>query len=100
MWRGFSYHFFGDSIMTATATKVQSPEHKAASTASKKAFTATIKDGVLTMTCPVIERESSTGKTIIVANGKKQIAYKSKSHGEQIVNASMNAYFYNPEFVG
>lgn len=86
--------------MTATATKVQSPEHKAASTASKKAFTAVVKDGILTVTCPVIERESSTGKTIIVANGKKQLAYKSKDHGDQIVNVQVNGYFYNPDFVG
>ncbi len=85
---------------TATATKIQSPEHKAASAASKKAFTATIKNRVLTITCPVIERESSTTKTIIVANGKKQMAIKSVEHGEQIVNVSCNAYFYNPEFVG
>ncbi len=84
---------------TATATKVQTAEHKAASVASKKAFTAVVKNGVLTVTCPVIERESSTGKTIIVANGKKQLAYKSKSHGDQIVNVQINGYFYNPDFV-
>lgn len=79
----------------ATATKVQqSPEHKAASDASKKAFTAKIKDGVLTITCPVIERESSTGKTIIVANAKKQMQYK-----DEIVNVQVNAYFYNPDYV-
>ncbi len=85
----------------ATVTKiVQSPEHKAASEASRKAFTATVKDGVMTITCPIIERESSTGKTVIIANAKKQIAYKSKDHGEQIVNVSCNAYFYNPDFEG
>ena len=82
-----------------TATKVQSPEHKAASQASKKAFTAAVKNGVLTITCPVIERESSTGKTIIVANAKKQMAVQSAKHGEQIVNVSCNAYYYNPDFV-
>ncbi len=83
--------------MTATATvkKVQTPEHKAASNASKKAFTAKIEKGIMTVTCPVIERVSSTGKTIIVANGKKQLA-----HNDEIVNVSLNAYFYNPEFVG
>lgn len=79
---------------TATA-KVQSPEHKAASDASKKAFTAKIDKGVLTVTCPVIERESSTGKTIIVANGKKQIQYK-----DEIINVQLNAYFYNSNFDG
>lgn len=79
-------------MSTATATK-QSPEHKAASDASKKAFTAKIDKGILTVTCPVIERESSTGKTIIVANGKKQIQY-----GDEIVNVQVNAYFYNPNF--
>ncbi len=79
-----------------TATKiVQSPEHKAASDASKKAFTAKIKDGVLTVTCPVIERESTTGKTIIVANGKKQIQYGD----DEIVNVQVNAYFYNASYV-
>ena len=79
-----------------TATKiVQSPEHKAASDASKKAFTAKIKDGVLTVTCPVIERESTTGKTIIVANGKKQIQYGD----DEIVNVQVNAYFYNAGYV-
>ena len=83
----------------ATATVVQSPEHKAASEASRKAFTAVVKDGVLTVTCPVIERESTTGKTIIVANAKKQLAYKSKKHGDQIVNVQVNGYFYNPDFV-
>ena len=83
---------------TATATKVQSPEHKAASDASKKAFKAVIKDGILTITCPVIERESSTGKTIIVANGKKQMAFESES-GTEIVNVSCNAYYYNENFV-
>lgn len=77
-----------------TATKVQSPEHKAASVASRKAFTAKIKDGILTISCPVIERESSTGKTIIVANGKKQVPYK-----DTILSVSCNAYFYNPNFV-
>ena len=83
--------------MTATATvkKVQTPEHKAASDASKKAFTVKIEKGIMTVTCPVIERESSTGKTIIIANGKKQFAYN-----DEIVNVSLNAYFYNPEFVG
>jgi len=81
-------------MATATATKVQSPEHKAASDASKKAFTAKIKDGVLTVTCPVIERESSTGKTIIVANGKKQIQY-----GDEIVNVQINSYYYNVNYV-
>lgn len=80
--------------MAATATKVRSPEHKAASDASKKAFTAKIDKGVLTVTCPVIERESSTGKTIIVANGKKQIQY-----GDEIVNVQVNAYFYNADYV-
>ena len=83
-----------------TATVVQSPEHKAASVASKKAFTAVVKNGVLTVTCPVIERESTTGKTIIVANGKKQIAFASTNHGDQIVNVQINGYFYNPDFVG
>jgi len=87
-------------MATSTATKVQSPEHKAASTASKKAFTATIKNGVLTITCPVIERLSQSEKTIIVANGKRQMAIKSDKFGEQIVNVSCNAYFYNSEFVG
>ena len=82
-----------------TATKVQSPEHKAASDASKKAFTAKIKDGVLTITCPVIERVSTKGKTVLVANGKKQLAFISKDHGEQIINVNCNAYFYNPDFV-
>ncbi len=82
-------------MATATATKVQSPEHKAASDASKKAFTAKIKDGVLTVTCPVIERESTTGKTIIVANGKKQIQYGD----DEIVNVQVNAYFYNAGYV-
>lgn len=82
-----------------TATKVQSPEHKAASQASKKAFTATVKNGILTITCPVIERESSTGKTIIIANAKKQMAFKSADGEEQIVNVSCNAYFYNSNFV-
>ena len=84
--------------MTTTTTKVQtqSPEHKAASDASKKAFTVKIKDGMATITCPVIERESSTGKTIIVANAKKQLAYKSDKYGDQIVNGSCNLYFYNP----
>jgi len=88
--------------MTATATvnKVQSPEHKAASAASKKAFTVKVEKGIMTMTCPVIERVSTKGKTILVANGKKQFAYTSDKHGQQIVNASMNAYFYNPDFVG
>ncbi len=84
---------------TATATKVQSPEHKAASDASKKAFTIRVEKGIMTITCPVIERESTTGKTIIVANGKKQFAYVSKEHGDQIVNAQINAYFYNPDHV-
>ena len=79
---------------TATATKVQSPEHKAASAASKKAFTAVVKNGILTVTCPVIERKSTTGKTIIVANGKKQIQY-----GDEIVNVQVNAYFYNADYV-
>ncbi len=88
--------------MTATTTvkKIQSPEHKAASDASKKGVTVKIKDGLATITCPVIERESSTGKTIIVANAKKQVAYKSDKYGDQIVNGSLNLYFYNPEFVG
>ncbi len=81
-------------MSAATATKVQSPEHKAASAASKKAFTAKIDKGVLTVTCPVIERESTTGKTIIVANGKKQIQY-----GDEIVNVQVNAYFYNANYV-
>ncbi len=81
-------------MSTATAVKVQSPEHKAASDASKKAFTAKIKDGVLTVTCPVIERESTTGKTIIVANGKKQVAY-----GDEILNVQVNAYYYNADYV-
>lgn len=81
-------------MVTATATK-QSLEHKAASEASKKAFTAKIKDGVLTVTCPVIERESTTGKTIIVANGKKQIQYGD----DEIVNVQVNAYFYNADYV-
>jgi len=84
-----------------TATKVpQTAEHKAASDASKKAFTAVVKNGILTITVPVIERVSSTGKTVIVANGKKQLAYKSGDHGDQIVNVQCNAYFYNPDFVG
>ena len=83
-----------------TATKVQSPEHKAASDASKKALTAKIEKGMLTVTCPVIERVSSTGKTIIVANGKKQLAIKSAEHGDQIMNVQVNAYFYNPDFDG
>ena len=83
--------------MTATATKqkkVQSPEHKAASDASKKAFTVKIDKGVMIVTCPVIERESSTGKTIIVANGKKQIAYN-----DEIINVSLNSYYYNENYV-
>ena len=84
---------------TATAVKVRSPEHIAASDASKKAFTIRVEKGVMTITCPVIERESITGKTIIVANGKKQFAYVSKEHGDQIVNAQINAYFYNPDYV-
>ena len=75
---------------TATvAQQNQTAEHKAASDASKKAFTAKIEKGVLTITCPVIERESSTGKTIIVANGSKQIAY-----GDEVVKVSCNAYRY------
>ncbi len=82
-------------MANATATaKAQSPEHKAASDASKKALTAKIDKGVLTVTCPVIERKSSTGKTIIVANGKKQIQY-----GDEIVNVQVNAYFYNADYV-
>ncbi len=81
--------------MGTTTAKVQSPEHKAASDASKKGFTAKIDKGVLTITCPVIERESSTGKTIIVANGKKQMQF-----GDEIVNVSCNAYYYNENFVG
>ncbi len=80
----------------ATATVTQSPEHKAASDASKKAFTVKVEKGIMTITCPVIERESSTGKTVIVANGKKQFAFKSNDHGDQIVNVQCNAYFYNP----
>ncbi|KKL79899.1 hypothetical protein LCGC14_2010220 [marine sediment metagenome] len=86
-------------MSAATATVVRSPEHKAASDASKKAFTIKVEKGIMTITCPVIERESTTGKTIIVANGKKQFAYVSKDHGDQIVNAQINAYFYNPDFV-
>ena len=78
-----------------TATKTQTPEHKAASDASRKAFTAKIDKGVLTITCPVIERESSTGKTIIIANGKKQVPYK-----DTIMSVSCNAYVYNPDSVG
>ena len=85
--------------MAATATVTQSPEHKAASNASKKAFTASVKNGVLTITVPVIERVSSTGKTVIIGNGKKQLAYVSKEHGDQIVNVQCNAYFYNPDYV-
>ena len=87
-------------MATATATKIQSPEHKAASEASKKAFTAVIKNGVMTITVPVIERISSTEKTVIVANGKKQLAIKSDKYGDQIVNVTANAYFYNPDFDG
>ncbi len=86
--------------MATTTKSAQSPEHKAASEASRKAFTVTVKDGIMTITCPVIERESSTGKTVIVANAKKQIAYKSEDYDEQIVNVSCNAYFYNPDFEG
>ena len=82
-----------------TATVTQSPEHKAASDASKKAMTVSVKNGIMTITCPVIERISTKGKTILVANGKKQLAYKSKDHGDQIVNAAINDYFYNPDFV-
>lgn len=85
-------------MATATATP-QTVEHKAASDASKKAFTATVKGGILTITVPVIERVSSTGKTVIIGNGKKQFAYKSDKYGDQIVNAQCNAYFYNPDFV-
>ena len=77
-----------------TATKVQSPEHKAASAASKKAITAVVKGGILTVTCPVIERESSTGKTIIIANGAKQMVYK-----DDVAKVSLNAYVYNPDYV-
>lgn len=84
---------------TATATKpVYSEEHKAASAESKKKFTAEIKNGLLVITCPIIERESGSKKTILVANGKKQLAYKSKDHGEQIINVNCNGYFYNPDF--
>lgn len=85
----------------ATATKVEySAEHKAASAASKKGFTAGIKNGILTITCPVIERVSGSEKTIIAANGKKQLAFKSADHNDQILNVSCNAYFYNPDFAG
>ncbi len=85
-------------MVTATAT-VQSPEHKAASDASKKAFTAVVKNGVLTITVPVIERVSSTEKTIIIGNGKKQLAYRSDKHGDQVLSVQCNAYFYNPDYV-
>ena len=83
-----------------TKKTVQSPEHKAASDLSKKGFTAVIAKGVLTITCPVIERVSTSGKTVLVANGKKQMAYKSDKYGDQIANISCNGYFYNPEFEG
>lgn len=87
--------------MSPIATKVvQSPEHKAASDASKKAFTVAIKNGVLTITCPIIERVSTKGKTILVANAKKQMAFKSDKYGDQIINVNCNAYFYNPDFDG
>ncbi len=82
-----------------TATKTQTPEHKAASEASKKAFTAVIKNGVLTITVPIIERLSSTEKTVIIGNAKKQLAYKSDKYGDQIVSVACNAYFYNPDYV-
>ncbi len=87
-------------MSAATATATQSPEHKAASDASKKAMTVSVKNGVMTITCPVIERVSTSGKTVIVANAKKQLAYKSGKHGDQIANVQCNAYFYNPDFVG
>lgn len=86
-------------MSTATATQTQSPEHKAASDASKKAFTCTIKNGVMTITCPVIERVSTSEKTVIIANAKKQLAFKSDKYGDQIVNVQCNAYFYNPDYV-
>ena len=78
---------------TVTAVQTQSPEHKAASAASKKAMTAVVKNGVLTVTCPVIERESSTRKTIIIANGSKQMVYK-----DDVAKVSLNAYVYNPDY--
>ena len=90
--------FRGNTMATATAT--QTPEHKAASDASKKAFTAVIKNGVLTITCPVIERVSTKGKTVLIANAKKQLAFKSEKYGDQIINVSCNGYFYNPDFTG
>lgn len=85
-------------MATATATP-QTAEHKAASDASKKAFTVKVEKGIMTITCPVIERVSSTEKTVIIGNGKKQLAYKSEKYGDQIVNVQCNAYFYNPDFV-
>lgn len=88
--------FRGNTMTTATVT--QTPEHKAASDASKKAMTAVIKNGVLTITCPVIERVSTKGKTVLVANAKKQLAYKSDKYGDQIINVACNSYFYNPNF--
>lgn len=69
--------------------KIQSPEHKAASDQSKKGFEVKIEGKFLITKTPIIERESTSGKTMIVANCSKMVPY-----GEHVMKVQTNSYYY------